>query len=216
MNFKKWVKSLIQSTGYNGAHTVYKFKSVFGILWHLPRGVLKYTLDYFTKQSTLNKVQTFWEIQKIWKILPHGFEKSAGLLSKCQVHEEVFLQIMCVSQKVWTLRRRNCITKIIPNIFWQYRQYGSTSKHTFVIICPLSVLNAHWLAVATRTSLVILVQDETRVEKGTESYYKRKCKFCPWAKSWDDWHESAAAAAFTPQGHFSTHHPEDPHVSSTE
>ena len=138
MNFKKWVKSLIQSAGYNGAHTVYKFRSFFDILWHLPRGVLKYTLDYFTKQSTLNKVQTFWEIQKIWKILPHGFEKSAGLLSKCQVHEEVFLQIMCVSQKVWTLRRHNCSTKIIPNIFRQYCQCGSTSKHIICYLCSLA------------------------------------------------------------------------------
>ena len=37
------------------------------------------------------------------KNLPHGFDKSADLLSKCQNHEEDFFQIMCASQKVRTL-----------------------------------------------------------------------------------------------------------------
>ena len=37
---------------------------------------------------------------KFEKNLPHGFDKSADLLSKCQNHEEDFFQIMCVSQKV--------------------------------------------------------------------------------------------------------------------
>ena len=69
------------------------------------------------------------------------------------------------------------IPKIVLREDPLYCQYGSTAKHTFVIMSPLSVLiGLQWL---TRTSLVILVQDETRVEKGTESYYKRKCKFCP-------------------------------------
>ena len=49
------------------------------------------------------KVRTFWETQKIWKNLPHGFDKSADLLSKRQNHEEDFFQIMCASQKVRTL-----------------------------------------------------------------------------------------------------------------
>ena len=41
---------------------------------------------------------------KIWKNLPHGFDKSADLLSKRQTHEEDFFQIMCASQKVRTLK----------------------------------------------------------------------------------------------------------------
>ena len=49
------------------------------------------------------KVQTFWETHKIWKNLPHGFDKSADLLSKQQNHEEDFFQIMYASQKVQTL-----------------------------------------------------------------------------------------------------------------
>ena len=45
------------------------------------------------------KVRSFWETHKI----PHGFDKSADLLSKRQNHEEDFFQIMCASQKVQTL-----------------------------------------------------------------------------------------------------------------
>ena len=51
----------------------------------------------------LDKVRTFWETHKIWKNLPHGFDKSADLLSKRQNHVEDFFQIMCASQKVQTL-----------------------------------------------------------------------------------------------------------------
>ena len=40
---------------------------------------------------------------KLKKNLPHGFYKSADLLSKRQNHEEDFFQIMCASQKVRTL-----------------------------------------------------------------------------------------------------------------
>ena len=48
------------------------------------------------------KVRTFWETHKIWKNLPHGFDKSADLLNKRQNHEEDFFQIMCASEKVRT------------------------------------------------------------------------------------------------------------------
>ena len=48
------------------------------------------------------KVWTFWETFKIWKNLPHGFDKSADLHSKRQNHEEDFF-IMCASQKIRTL-----------------------------------------------------------------------------------------------------------------
>ena len=51
----------------------------------------------------VSKVRTFWETPKIWKNLPHSFDKSADLLSKRQNHEEDFFQIMCTSQKVQTL-----------------------------------------------------------------------------------------------------------------
>ena len=40
---------------------------------------------------------------KFEKNLPHGFDKSADLLSKQQNHEEDFFQIMYASQKVQTL-----------------------------------------------------------------------------------------------------------------
>ena len=43
---------------------------------------------------------------KFEKILPHGFDKSADLLSKCQNHGEDFFQIMCASQKIRTLRKQ--------------------------------------------------------------------------------------------------------------
>ena len=41
---------------------------------------------------------------KFKKNLPHGFDKSADLLSKRQNHEEDFFQIMCASHKVRTLQ----------------------------------------------------------------------------------------------------------------
>ena len=50
----------------------------------------------------LGKVWSFWGTHKIWKNLPHGFDKSADLLSKRQNHEKIF-QIICASQKVQTL-----------------------------------------------------------------------------------------------------------------
>ena len=41
---------------------------------------------------------------KFEKNLPHGFDKSADLLSKCQNLEGDFFQIICASQKVRTLK----------------------------------------------------------------------------------------------------------------
>ena len=35
----------------------------------------------------IHKFRTCWEIHKIWKNLPYGFDKSADLLSKSQNHE---------------------------------------------------------------------------------------------------------------------------------
>ena len=61
--------------------------------------------DYQSKSTDdFIKVRNFWETHKIWKNLPHGFETSADLLSKCQNHAEDFFQIMFASQKVQTVR----------------------------------------------------------------------------------------------------------------
>ena len=40
-----------------------------------------------TKILSVYKVRTFWETHEIWKNLPHGFDKSADLLSEPQNHE---------------------------------------------------------------------------------------------------------------------------------
>jgi hypothetical protein len=45
------------------------------------------------------KVRTFWETPKIWKNLPHGFGKSADLLSKRQNHEEDFFKLCVLLKK---------------------------------------------------------------------------------------------------------------------
>ena len=45
------------------------------------------------------KVRTFWETQKNWKNLPHGFDKSADLLSKRQNHEEDFFKLWVLLKK---------------------------------------------------------------------------------------------------------------------
>ena len=47
----------------------------------------------------LNKVRTSWETHKIWKNLPHGFDKSADLLSKRQNHEEDFFKLCVLLKK---------------------------------------------------------------------------------------------------------------------
>ena len=54
------------------------------------------------------KVRTFCETHKVWKNLPHGFDKSADLLSKRQNHEEDFFRIMCAYQKVRSLLNDTC------------------------------------------------------------------------------------------------------------
>ena len=45
------------------------------------------------------KVRTFWETHKIWKNLPHGFDKSADLPSKRQNHEEDFFKLCVLLKK---------------------------------------------------------------------------------------------------------------------
>ena len=45
------------------------------------------------------KVRTFLETHKIWNNLPHGFDKSADLLSKRQNHEEDFFKLCVLLKK---------------------------------------------------------------------------------------------------------------------
>ena len=45
------------------------------------------------------KVRNFRETHKIWKNLPHGFDKSAYLLSKRQNHEEDFFKLCVLLRK---------------------------------------------------------------------------------------------------------------------
>ena len=47
----------------------------------------------------ITKVRTVGETHKIWKKLPHGFDKSADLLSKHQNHEEDFLKLCVLLKK---------------------------------------------------------------------------------------------------------------------
>ena len=48
----------------------------------------------------VSKVRTFWETPKIWKNLPHNFDKSADLLSKRQNHEEDFADFCGLVRKI--------------------------------------------------------------------------------------------------------------------
>ena len=62
------------------------------------------------------KVRTFWATHKVWKNLPHGFEKSADLLSKRQNHDEDFFSnYVCFSkspnftaQQTIKIIKKNC------------------------------------------------------------------------------------------------------------
>ena len=49
--------------------------------------------------ARISNVRTFWETHKIWKNLPHGFDKSADLLSKCQNHEEDVFELCVLLRK---------------------------------------------------------------------------------------------------------------------
>ena len=77
------------------------------------------------------KVRTFWETHKTWKNLPHGFDKSADLLSKHQNHEEDFFKL-CVLLKKSELYLENCLVRELckwrtacifrisnKNLFWE-------------------------------------------------------------------------------------------------
>ena len=71
------------------------------------RFCLSYTagiINVWFDLNTVIKVRTFWETHKIWKNLPHGFDKSADLLSKHQNHEEDFFKL-CVLLKKSVLYR---------------------------------------------------------------------------------------------------------------
>ena len=72
--------------------------------------------------AIIYKVRTFWEIHKIKKNLPRGFDKSADLLSKRQNHEEHFFQIMCASQKVRTLSKNRLWQLSIVYLWLQWWQ----------------------------------------------------------------------------------------------
>ena len=66
------------------------------------------------------KVRTLRETHKIWKNIPHGFDKSADSLSKRQNHEEDFFQIMCASQKVRTLTNQDAPLNTKKKYFFPY------------------------------------------------------------------------------------------------
>ena len=55
---------------------------------------------YCFHQILCYKVRTFWETHKIWKSLPHGFDKSADLLSKPQTVTEIFSNYVCFSESL--------------------------------------------------------------------------------------------------------------------
>ena len=65
--------------------------------------------------------RTFWETHKIWKKnLPHGFHKSADLLSKRQNHEEDFFKLCVLLKKselyidiVLTMKNVPCFSEIL-------------------------------------------------------------------------------------------------------
>ena len=50
-------------------------------------------------KSIFTKVRTFWETHKIWKNLPHGFDKSADVLSKRQNQEEDLFKLCVLLKK---------------------------------------------------------------------------------------------------------------------
>ena len=66
-----------------------------------------------------SKVRTFWEALKIWKNLPHAFDKSADWLNKRQNHEEDFFKI-CV-----LLRKFELYLKVLSRLIKNERFFSS-------------------------------------------------------------------------------------------
>ena len=86
--------------------------------------------DFFSKLFKFSDIFLKFGLSGKHTNLPHGFDKSADLLSKRQNHEEDFFQIMCAYQKVRTLREKMCIrieSLFVDNIF----------KLTIALACAL-------------------------------------------------------------------------------
>ena len=49
--------------------------------------------------SQASEVRTFWETNKIWKNLPHGFDTLADFPNKRQNHEEDFFKLFVLLKK---------------------------------------------------------------------------------------------------------------------
>ena len=81
----------------------------------LKKGNFWYWQDFWNVHF---QVWTSWEAHIIWKNLPHGFDKSADLLSKRQNHEEFIFQIMCASQEVQTLKYSKLIRCLILAVWF--------------------------------------------------------------------------------------------------
>ena len=56
-------------------------------------------LSRFNYLAKFSKVRTFWETQKIWKNLLHGFDKSAALLSQRQNQKEDLFKLCVLLKK---------------------------------------------------------------------------------------------------------------------
>ena len=74
-----------------------------------------------------NKVRTFWEALEIWKKNPHGFDKSADLLSKRQNHKEDFFKICVLLRKseLYQKKALHARPHSQKKQFWKYVIYFS-------------------------------------------------------------------------------------------
>ena len=66
--------------------------------WQIFANII-YLLALFLMHIFQCKVRTFRESHKIWKNLPHGFDKSGDLLSKRQNHKEFYFKLCVLLKK---------------------------------------------------------------------------------------------------------------------
>ena len=86
--------------------------------------------------SIFLKFRTFWETHKIWKNLPHGFDKSANLLSKHQNHKEDFFKL-CVLLKKSKLYFHSSCQLGLRGICWNW--HCKVFLYSFSSILKVSV-----------------------------------------------------------------------------
>ena len=104
--------SYVYETKYTSSNCTMRWN----IFWRSICGLVQLN-KYKKAPCFFPKIQTFWETHNIWKNLPHGFDKSADLLSKRQNHVEDFFKFCVLLRKSEFYKR--ILTKCGPPVIYE-------------------------------------------------------------------------------------------------